>query len=39
MKVTDTIDHHRGFEFSTYATWSVRQAITRAISETGKTDS
>src|SRR5690606_39493897 len=33
MKATDKFDYHRGFKFSTYATWWIRQAITRAISD------
>ncbi|MDQ3226520.1 MAG: sigma-70 family RNA polymerase sigma factor, partial [Chloroflexota bacterium] len=32
MKATDKFDYKRGFKFSTYATWWIRQAITRAIS-------
>ncbi len=33
MKATDKFDYRRGFKFSTYATWWIRQAITRAISD------
>src|SRR5690606_2008258 len=33
MKATDKFDYKRGFKFSTYATWWIRQAITRAISD------
>ncbi|MBA2520197.1 MAG: sigma-70 family RNA polymerase sigma factor, partial [Chloroflexia bacterium] len=33
MKATDKFDYARGFKFSTYATWWIRQAITRAISD------
>ena len=31
-------DYHRGFKFSTYASWWIRQAITRAIAEQGQDD-
>jgi RNA polymerase primary sigma factor len=37
MKATDKFDHLRGFKFSTYATWWIRQAITRAISDQSRT--
>ena len=37
MKAVDKFDYRRGFKFSTYATWWVRQAITRAIADTGPT--
>ncbi len=37
MKATDKFDHKRGFKFSTYATWWIRQAITRAISDQSRT--
>lgn len=37
MKATDKFDHSRGFKFSTYATWWIRQAITRAISDQSRT--
>lgn len=30
-------DYHKGFKFSTYATWWIRQAITRAIADQGRT--
>lgn len=33
MKATDKFDYQRGYKFSTYATWWIRQAITRAISD------
>jgi len=33
MKATDKFDYKRGYKFSTYATWWIRQAITRAISD------
>ena len=37
MKAADKFDHHKGFKFSTYATWWIRQAITRAISDQSRT--
>ena len=37
MKATDKFDYMRGFKFSTYATWWIRQAITRAISDQSRT--
>ncbi len=37
MKAVDKFEYRRGFKFSTYATWWVRQAIHRAISDQGKT--
>jgi len=33
----DRFQYRRGFKFSTYATWWIRQAITRAIAQTGRT--
>jgi RNA polymerase primary sigma factor len=37
MKATDKFDYSRGFKFSTYATWWIRQAITRSISDQSRT--
>jgi RNA polymerase primary sigma factor len=37
MKAADRFQYRRGFKFSTYATWWIRQAITRAIASTGRT--
>lgn len=33
MKAVDKFDHRRGFKFSTYATWWIRQAVSRAIAD------
>jgi RNA polymerase primary sigma factor len=37
MKAVDRFQYRRGFKFSTYATWWIRQAITRAIADSGRT--
>ncbi len=37
MKVVDRFDYRRGFKFSTYATWWIRQAITRGIADRART--
>lgn len=37
MKAVDKFEYKRGYKFSTYATWWVRQAITRAIADQAKT--
>jgi len=37
MKAVDKFNHERGFKFSTYATWWIRQAITRALIDQTKT--
>jgi len=37
MKAVDKFEYSRGFKFSTYATWWIRQAITRAIADQART--
>lgn len=37
MKAVDKFEYRRGYKFSTYATWWIRQAITRAIADQGRT--
>ena len=36
-RATDKFNHHRGFKFSTYATWWIRQAVTRSIADQSRT--
>ena len=37
MRAVDKFQYRRGFKFSTYATWWIRQAVTRAIADSGRT--
>ena len=37
MKAVDKFEYRRGYKFSTYATWSIRQAITRSIADQART--
>ena len=37
MKAVDKFDHEKGFKFSTYATWWIRQAITRSVADQART--
>ena len=37
MKAVDKFEYRRGYKFSTYATWWIRQAITRSIADQGRT--
>ena len=37
MRAADKFEYRRGYKFSTYATWWIRQAITRAIADQSRT--
>jgi RNA polymerase primary sigma factor len=37
MRAADKFDYHRGYKFSTYAVWWIRQAVTRAIADQSRT--
>jgi RNA polymerase primary sigma factor len=37
MKAVDKVDYRRGYKFATYATWWIRQAVTRSLSDQSRT--